>query len=78
VTRSCIITANRSAALFTKGGRDLRDVRLLLGVGVWTREERIGDRLCRCGLTWPCSLISDRLKMCLLLTRYLLILLLFL
>jgi hypothetical protein len=51
---------------------------LLLGVGRQTEENRIGDRLCRYGLTWPCSFTSDKLRMCLLLTRYPLILLLFL
>jgi hypothetical protein len=49
---------------------------VLLGVGGQTREDRIGNRLCKYGLTWPCSLTSSRLKVCLLLTRYPLILLL--
>jgi hypothetical protein len=75
-------------ALLTKEYKDLGAVqalrikgkavtgRLLSGVGRQTEEDRIGDRLCRYGLTWPCSLTSGRLKICLLLTRYSLILLL--
>jgi hypothetical protein len=51
VTRSYTITADRSAALLTKGGRDLGGVRLSSGVSVRTGEERIGNRLRKCGLT---------------------------
>jgi hypothetical protein len=51
VIRSCTIAVNRSAALLTKGDKDLGGVRLLLGVSVRTREKRIDNRFCRCGLT---------------------------
>jgi hypothetical protein len=49
---------------------------VLLDVSRQIGEDRIGNRLCRYGLTWPCSLTSDELRVCLLLTRYPLILLL--
>jgi hypothetical protein len=49
--RSCIITANKSAALPIKEGKDLGGVWLLLGVDVQTREKRIDNRLYRYGLT---------------------------
>jgi ribosomal protein L14 len=51
VTRSYIITADKSAALLIKEDKDLRGVRLLSGVSVQTREKRIGDRFRRYGLT---------------------------
>jgi hypothetical protein len=78
----------KMCALPTKGCGDLGAVqawrikgravtgRLSSGVDGQTGEDRIGDRLRRCGLTWPCSLTSGGLRICLLLTRYLLILLL--
>jgi hypothetical protein len=49
--RSCIIIADKLAALPTKEDKDLKGVRLLSGVNVQTKEKRIGDKLRRYGLT---------------------------
>jgi hypothetical protein len=88
LTWPCFLTSGelKICALPTKGCRDLGAMqawkikdravtgRLSSGVGRQTGEDRMGDRLRRCGLTWPCSSTSGGLRVCLLLTRYPLIL----